>query len=148
LLHDIGKIAIDDQILRKPGRLSDDEFNKMKSHVLRGYEIVQMIPGLAWALPVVRGHHERWDGRGYPDGLAAEEIPLVARVVAVADAFDAMTSDRPYRPGMPAARAFAELQACVGSHFDPECVAAFLRVRPQVEALLEKEAAERRITEG
>jgi HD-GYP domain-containing protein (c-di-GMP phosphodiesterase class II)/pSer/pThr/pTyr-binding forkhead associated (FHA) protein len=147
LLHDIGKIAIDDQILRKPGRLSDPEFTEMKTHVLRGWEIIQMIPGLAWALPVVRGHHERWDGRGYPDGLAGEDIPLTARVVAVADAFDAMTSDRPYRAGMPSARAFAELQAGAGTHFDPECVAAFIRVRARVEALLEKEAAERRSAE-
>jgi HD-GYP domain-containing protein (c-di-GMP phosphodiesterase class II) len=148
LLHDIGKIAIDDQILRKPGRLSEPEFDRMKTHVLRGWEIIQMIPGLAWALPVVRGHHERWDGRGYPDGLSGEDIPLTARVVAVADAFDAMTSDRPYRVGMPAARAFAELQTGAGTHFDPACVAAFARVRPQVEALLDKEAAERRFAEG
>jgi HD-GYP domain-containing protein (c-di-GMP phosphodiesterase class II) len=146
LLHDIGKIAIDDQILRKPGRLADHEFDRMKTHVLRGSEIIQMIPGLVWALPVVRGHHERWDGCGYPDGLTGTGIPLTARVVAVADAFDAMTSDRPYRPGMPAARAFAELEAGAGTHFDPECVEAFLRVRPKVEALLEKEAAERRST--
>ncbi|MBN9122748.1 MAG: HD domain-containing protein [Planctomycetes bacterium] len=148
LLHDIGKIAIDDQILRKPGRLSDPEFEQMRTHVVRGAEIIQMIPGLAWALPVVRGHHERYDGRGYPDGLRGENIPITARVVAVADAFDAMTSDRPYRPGMPAARAFAELQAGAGTHFDPDCVAAFFRARPKVEALLEKEAAERRIAEG
>jgi HD-GYP domain-containing protein (c-di-GMP phosphodiesterase class II) len=148
LLHDIGKIAIDDQILRKPGRLSDLEFTQMKTHVLRGWEIIQMIPGLAWALPVVRGHHERWDGCGYPDGLAGEDIPLTARVVAVADAFDAMTSDRPYRPGMPTARAFEELEAGAGAHFDPDCVAAFLRARPQVEALLEKEASELRSAAG
>jgi HD-GYP domain-containing protein (c-di-GMP phosphodiesterase class II) len=148
LLHDIGKIAIDDQILRKPGRLSEAEFALMKTHVVRGWEIIQMIPGLAWAQPVVRGHHERWDGLGDPDGLAGEAIPLTARVVAVGDAFDAMTSDRPYRAGMPAARAFAELQAGAGTHFDPECVAAFLRVRPQVEALLEKEASERRSAEA
>jgi HD-GYP domain-containing protein (c-di-GMP phosphodiesterase class II) len=147
LLHDIGKIAIDDQILRKPGRLSEAEFAQMKTHVLRGWEIIQMIPGLAWAQPVVRGHHERWDGRGYPDGLGGEYIPLTARVVAVADAFDAMTSDRPYRAGMPAARAFAELQAGSGTHFDPECVAAFVRVRPQVEELLDREATERRSAE-
>lgn len=144
LLHDIGKIAIDDQILRKPGRLSDAEFAEMKTHVTRGAEIIQMIPGLSWALPVVRGHHERFDGRGYPDGLAGEGIPLIARVVAVADAFDAMTSDRPYRSGMPAARAYAELLAGSGTHFDPTCVDAFLRARPNVEALLEKEAAEKR----
>lgn len=148
LLHDIGKIAIDDQILRKPGRLTDPEFDRMKTHVLRGTEIIQMIPGLMWALPVVRGHHERWDGRGYPDGLAGDDIPLTARVVAVADAFDAMTSDRPYRAGMPAARAFAELQSGAGTHFDPECVAAFVRVRPTVEAMLEQEAAERRSAES
>ena len=148
LLHDIGKIAIDDQILRKPGRLADHEFDTMKTHVVRGTEIIQMIPGLAWALPVVRGHHERWDGRGYPDGLAGEDIPLTARVVAVADAFDAMTSDRPYRAGMPAARAFAELHAGAGTHFDPDCVAAFARIRPKLEAMLEKEASERRAAEG
>src|SRR5579883_1332553 len=147
LLHDIGKIAIDDQILRKPGRLSDPEFDRMKTHVLRGSEIIQMIPGLSWALPVVRGHHERWDGRGYPDGLRAEEIPLSARVVAVADAFDAMTSDRPYRTGMPLARAFAELEASAGTHFDPTCVAAFLRLRPKIETILAQEAAERQSAE-
>ncbi len=148
LLHDIGKIAIDDQVLRKPGRLSEHEFATMKTHVLRGVEIVQMIPGLSWALPVVRGHHERWDGRGYPDGLKGEEIPLTARVVGVADAFDAMTSDRPYRAGMPAARAFGELQSGSGTHFDPLCVEAFNRIRPQLEVLLEREAAERRDAEG
>jgi len=148
LLHDIGKIAIDDQILRKPGRLSDAEFEQMRTHVVRGAEIVQMIPGLKWALPVVRGHHERYDGKGYPDKLAGVGIELTARIVAVADAFDAMTSDRPYRTGMPAARAFEELQKCSGTHFDPECVAAFFRARPKIEALLEKDAAERRSAEG
>jgi HD-GYP domain-containing protein (c-di-GMP phosphodiesterase class II) len=142
-LHDIGKIAIDDQILRKPDRLSEDEFEQMKTHVLRGAEIIQMIPGLGWALPVVRGHHERWDGMGYPDGLEGEANPLPARIVAVADAFDAMTSDRPYRKGMPSERAFSELQNGSGSHFDPVCVAAFLRIRPKIEELLEREAAER-----
>jgi HD-GYP domain-containing protein (c-di-GMP phosphodiesterase class II) len=79
-LHDIGKIGIDDTILRKPGRLSEAEFNKMKTHVTRGSEIIQMIPGLSWAMPVVRGHHERWDGNGYPDKLKGEEIPLTARL--------------------------------------------------------------------
>ncbi|QJX00905.1 HD domain-containing phosphohydrolase [Frigoriglobus tundricola] len=148
LLHDIGKIAIDDQILRKPGRLSDHESDQVKTHVTRGAEIVQMIPGLEWALPVVRGHHERWDGRGYPDGLAGEDIPLTARVVAVADAFGALTADRAHHKGAPAPRAFAELQAGAGTHFDPECVAAFLRVRTQVEALLEKETVEQRALES
>jgi HD-GYP domain-containing protein (c-di-GMP phosphodiesterase class II)/pSer/pThr/pTyr-binding forkhead associated (FHA) protein len=138
-LHDIGKIGVDDEILRKPGRLSDAEFNHMKRHVTRGSEIIQMIPGLAWALPVVRGHHERWDGTGYPDKLKGEEIPLTARVVSVADAFDAMTSDRPYRRGMPSSVAFAELEAGAGKQFDPRCVEAFIRARPRIEALLKQE---------
>ncbi|MCI0705129.1 MAG: HD domain-containing protein [Planctomycetia bacterium] len=147
-LHDIGKIGIDDAILRKPGRLSGPEFEQMKTHVLRGAEIIQMIPGLGWALPVVRGHHERWDGRGYPDGLQGEDIPLCARVVAVADAFDAMTSDRPYRAGMPPERAFEELQAGSGTHFDPRCVEAFVRVRPKIEEMLEQEAVFRQKAES
>jgi HD-GYP domain-containing protein (c-di-GMP phosphodiesterase class II) len=138
-LHDIGKIAIDDDILRKPGRLSEPEFDQMKTHVLRGTEIIQMVPGLAWALPVVRGHHERWDGTGYPDRLVGESIPLLARVVGVADAFDAMTSDRPYRQGMSVAAAYAELEAGAGRQFDPRCVEAFLRVRPQIEELFHRE---------
>lgn len=140
-LHDIGKIAIDDQILRKPGRLSDAEFRQMKTHVTRGWEIIQMIPGLGWALPVVRGHHERWDGTGYPDGLRGEGIPLLARVVSVADAFDAMTSDRPYRKGMTTLAAFSELQTGSGRQFDPACVDAFIRARPRIEALLNQEKA-------
>jgi putative nucleotidyltransferase with HDIG domain len=148
LLHDIGKIAVDDQVLRKAGRPADHESDQIKTHVTRGAEIIQMIPGLAWALPVVRGHHERWDGLGYPDGLAGEDIPLTARVVAVADAFDSLTADRPHHKGVPGSRAFAELQAGAGTRFDPECVAAFLRVRGKVEALLEKETAEERALEG
>ncbi|HUR52670.1 MAG TPA: HD domain-containing phosphohydrolase [Gemmataceae bacterium] len=139
-LHDIGKIAIDDKILRKPGRLSDGEVARMRTHVTRGAEILQTMPGLAWALPVVRSHHERWDGRGYPDGLKGEEIPLAARVVAVADAFDAMTSDRPYRKGMPADVAFEELRRGAGGQFDPECIAALFRVRPRIEAMLNDES--------
>jgi putative nucleotidyltransferase with HDIG domain len=140
-LHDIGKIAIDDQILRKPGRLSDMEFAKMKTHVTRGAEIIEMVPGLAWALPVVRGHHERWDGLGYPDRLKGEAIPLLARIVAVADSFDAMTSDRPYRPGMTVDAAFAELESCAGKQFDPSCVAGFVKARAKIEYLLDQESA-------
>ena len=139
-LHDIGKIAVDDGVLRKPGRLTDAEFGQMKTHVLSGVDILEMIPALSWALPVVRSHHEKWNGSGYPDGLRGESIPLVARVVAVADAFDAMTSDRPYRKGMAADEAFAELEANAGTHFDPRCVAAFVAAREKVEALLGREA--------
>jgi HD-GYP domain-containing protein (c-di-GMP phosphodiesterase class II) len=140
-LHDLGKIAIDDGVLRKPGRLSTEEFDHMKTHVMSGVDIVQMVPGLAWALPVVRSHHEHWDGTGYPDGLKGEAIPLSARVVAVVDAFDAMTSDRPYRRGMSADEAFTELREKAGTHFDPVCVEAFTRARPKVEALLGEQAS-------
>jgi HD-GYP domain-containing protein (c-di-GMP phosphodiesterase class II) len=143
-LHDIGKIAIDDSILRKPGRLTAAEFEFMKSHTVKGAAILQSIPGLTPMLPIIRHHHERWDGKGYPDGLAGPAISRVARIVAVADAFDAMTSDRPYRRGMPPADAFAELANNSGSHFDPECVAAFLRLRPRVETLLADEGSEQR----
>jgi putative nucleotidyltransferase with HDIG domain len=135
-LHDIGKIAIDDAILRKPGRLTPAEFEFMKTHTVKGAAILESIPGLAPVIPIVRNHHERWDGTGYPDRLAGADISRLARIVAVADAFDAMTSDRPYRPGMPAEVAYTELRACSGTHFDPECVAAFLRMRPRVEGLL------------
>lgn len=138
-LHDIGKIAIDDHILRKPGRLSQPEFDQMKTHVIRGSEIIQMVPGLAWALPVVRGHHERWDGTGYPDRLQGEAIPLLARIVCVVDAFDAMTSDRPYRPGMPLDVAYGELVAGAGRQFDPNCIDAFVRLRPRIEELFDRE---------
>jgi putative nucleotidyltransferase with HDIG domain len=146
-LHDIGKIAIDDDILRKPGRLSEPEFTQMKTHVTRGAEIIQMVPGLTWALPVVRGHHERWDGTGYPDRLQGEAIPLLARVVCVADAFDAMTSDRPYRKGMTLAAAYAEIESLAGKQFDPQCVRAFVNLRPRLEALWERESSFRQQTE-
>jgi putative nucleotidyltransferase with HDIG domain len=138
-LHDIGKIAIDDAILRKPGRLTEAEFEIMKTHTVKGAAILQSIAGLAPMIPIIRNHHERWDGSGYPDGLAGEQISRLARIVAVADAFDAMTSERPYRAGMSTAAAFAELTRCSGTHFDPACVAAFLRVRPRLEAIVGQE---------
>jgi HD-GYP domain-containing protein (c-di-GMP phosphodiesterase class II) len=125
-LHDIGKIGIDDAILRKPGPLTAEEFEIMKTHTVKGAKILSVLPGLAKAIPIARSHHERWDGGGYPDRLAGEAIPLLARIVAVADAFDAMTSHRPYRKAMPAEVAFAEVQKQTGRQFDPECAAAFL----------------------
>jgi putative nucleotidyltransferase with HDIG domain len=131
-LHDIGKIGIDDAILRKPGKLTTAEFDIMKTHTTKGARIVEQVSELLPVVPIVRSHHERWDGKGYPDGLAGENIPRLARIVAVADAFDAMTSDRPYRPGMPADAAFAEVEKMKGLQFDPECAAAFLKIRQRV----------------
>jgi HD-GYP domain-containing protein (c-di-GMP phosphodiesterase class II) len=140
-VHDIGKIGIDDAVLRKQGRLTPSEFEYMKTHTVKGATLLQNIADLSFLLPIVRNHHERWDGTGYPDALAGTEIPLLARVVAVADAFDAMTSDRPYRPGMPAERAFAEIKREAGSQFDPACAAAFLRLQPRIEQLLGQQQA-------
>jgi len=135
-LHDIGKIAVADAVLRKPGKLTGDEQAHMQAHAAQGADLLGNIPGLAPMLPIVRHHHERWDGSGYPDGLAGEAIPLLARVVAVADAFDAMTSDRPYRKALSLGDALAELVARAGSHFDPKCVEAFLRLRPRIQSML------------
>jgi putative nucleotidyltransferase with HDIG domain len=131
-LHDIGKIGIDDAILRKPDRLTPDEFEAMKLHTVKGAEIVATVPDLKPIIPIVRSHHERWDGRGYPDGLLGEDISHLARVVALADAFDAMTSDRPYRQGMAPAVAFAEIEKQAGKQFDPTFAAGFLAIRDSI----------------
>ncbi len=131
-LHDIGKIGIDDAILRKAGRLTPEEFEIMKSHTVKGAAILGTVPDLVPALPIVRSHHEQWNGKGYPDGLAGENIPRLARIVAVCDAFDAMTSDRPYRKGLPVDVAFGEVEKQSGQQFDPECAAAFLAIRERV----------------
>jgi GAF domain-containing protein len=131
-LHDIGKIGIPDAILRKPDRLTPDEFEQMQQHPVKGVAILESLPSLRPVLPIVRSHHERWDGRGYPDGLAGTQIAREARVVAVADVFDALTSDRPYRRGLPPAQAFAEIERCAGTQFDPACVQAFLALRSQL----------------
>jgi putative nucleotidyltransferase with HDIG domain len=139
-LHDIGKIGIDDAILRKADRLTPEEFEVMKTHTVKGAEIVATVPDLRPIIPIVRHHHERWDGGGYPDGLRGEAISPLARVVALADAFDAMTSDRPYRKGMPAAVAFAEIDKQSGRQFDPACVAAFLSIREAVLAEMRAQA--------
>ncbi len=137
-LHDIGKIGIDDAILRKPGKLTTGEFDQMKQHTVKGAEMLGHISSLSSVLPIIRSHHERWDGLGYPDCLAEEKIPPLARIVAVADAFDAMTSHRPYRPAMPPQLAYAELANKAGSHFDPNCVEAFLKIRHQVEKKIDQ----------
>lgn len=128
ILHDIGKIQIPESVLKKPGRLTEAEWVEMKKHPVIGVELIKNIPYLASAVPVIRHHHERWDGTGYPDRLAGERIPLAARIVAVADALDAMTYfDRPYRMALTPDQAYDEITRCSGTHFDPSVVKAFQR---------------------
>ena len=124
-LHDLGKIAVPDAILDKPGPLGEAEWAFMRRHTIVGERILLAAPALRPVARLVRSSHEHWDGSGYPDGLAGEEIPLGARVVAVCDAFDAMISDRPYRAAMSDAEALDELRACAGAQFDPAVVKAF-----------------------
>ena len=126
LLHDVGKIGVPDAILRKPGTLTDDEFEAVKQHPMMGALIVGAVPGLEDTLDAVRHHHERWDGGGYPFGLRGAETPLMARLMAVADAYSAMTTDRPYRQGMPPEKALGILQSGAGTQWDAACVAAFV----------------------
>ena len=128
LLHDVGKIGIPDAILRKPGPLDDREREVMRSHVVLGDRLLEGIPFLDAARDVVRAHHERWDGRGYPRGLIGDQTPLAARVFALCDVYDAMTSDRPYARGRTDPVARSEIVASSGSHFDPAVVEAFLRI--------------------
>jgi ribonuclease P protein subunit RPR2 len=126
LLHDVGKIGIPDNVLRKPGPLDDDERALMQTHTVIGEQMLSGIPFLQGAgMQIVRSHHERWDGAGYPDGLVAQEIPLGARIFAVADTLDAMTNDRPYRPAGSWEEARAEIVAQSGRQFDPHVVEAF-----------------------
>ena len=127
-LHDVGKIGIPDGILNKPGKLTDDERAVIETHPQLGFELAASAPSLKEALPVILHHHERMDGAGYPAGLAGREIPLEARVVAVADVWDALTSDRAYRRGWAPAKALAHITAGAGTHFDPAVVRALTRV--------------------
>jgi putative nucleotidyltransferase with HDIG domain len=126
-VHDIGKIALPDQILNKPGKLDPEEQAIMESHSVRGAEFLARYPDFRRGVEIVRHHHERWDGRGYPDGLCGTAIPIGARVIAVADSFDAMTSDRPYRKGMMLRKAAQILRDESGVQWDAEIVEAFLR---------------------
>lgn len=124
-LHDVGKIGVPDNVLNKPGRLTDEEFALVRKHPETGAHILQPLIDDPMVLGVVRWHHERWDGKGYPDGKAGNEIPLPARVLAVADTLDAMTSHRAYRRGMAWDDVVAEIRRCAGAQFDPTVVAAF-----------------------
>lgn len=129
LLHDIGKIGIPDQVLHKDGKPSEEEWLIIQQHPTIGAKILAGIPALSLVTGMVLHHHARWDGRGYPEKLAGEEIPFGARIIAVADSFQAMISDRPYRKGMETSVAVAEIRRCSGTQFDPAVVEAFLRTR-------------------
>ncbi|HID23233.1 MAG TPA: HD-GYP domain-containing protein, partial [Planctomycetaceae bacterium] len=131
LLHDVGKIGVRDAVLRKPTKLTDDEFDYIKSHTLIGYEILSGVPQLAPVLPGVRSHHESLDGRGYPDGLSAEQVPLVARIIAVADAYDAMTSDRCYRKQMDIERVVSIFRRGAGIQWDGQVVELLMKIMPE-----------------
>jgi HD-GYP domain-containing protein (c-di-GMP phosphodiesterase class II) len=128
ILHDIGKIGIPDGILNKPGKLTDEEYAIMKTHPIKGSSIVLKIPFLEPVGAVILHHHERWDGKGYPDGLAGEGIPIESRIIAVLDSYDAMTSDRVYRKAPGRAHALNEFRRCSGTQYDPSVVAAFLAI--------------------
>jgi len=132
LLHDIGKIGVEDSVLRKPGKLSDEEYEHIKGHVTVGHKILRDLGKLDNVLPVVLYHHESWDGSGYPHRLKGEDIPLAARIVAVADAFDAMGSDRPYRKGMPDEKIDKIFRAGAGQQWDPVIVDAFFHAREDI----------------
>jgi len=125
MLHDVGKVALERSILHKPGKLTDDEWQQVRDHPALSAHIIGAVSRFAPFVPGARHHHERYDGRGYPDGLAAKAIPLDARILAVADAYDAMTSDRSYRPALGHDEAIARLHADAGTQFDPVCVRAF-----------------------
>jgi HD-GYP domain-containing protein (c-di-GMP phosphodiesterase class II) len=126
LLHDVGKLNLDEAVLRKPGPLDEREYSEIKRHPLAGARLIRRLEALRPALPYILFHHERWDGSGYPSGRSGEQIPVGARIVAVADAFDAMTSPRPYRPPLPLRGALAQVAGGSGTQFDPRVVRAFL----------------------
>lgn len=132
LLHDVGKIGISDEVLGKDGPLTPEEFEHIKTHVEIGYRILVDLKQLGEVLPLVRHHHESWDGSGYPHQLAGEEIPELARLAAVADAFDAMSSDRPYRPGMDDEKIDAIFRNGSGKQWDPQVVEAFFKIRDEI----------------
>jgi HD-GYP domain-containing protein (c-di-GMP phosphodiesterase class II) len=127
-LHDVGKVVVPLAVLSKRGPLTDAELAQIRVHPSAGARVVAAIESARGALPCVLHHHERWDGRGYPHGLCGEEIPVEARLLAIADAFDAMTTNRPYRRAVPPAEALAELDRCAGTQFDPELTWVFVEV--------------------
>jgi putative nucleotidyltransferase with HDIG domain len=143
LLHDIGKLAIPDRLLHKPGPLTPDEYEQVKQHAIIGADILSAI-AFPYALTlIVRHHHENWDGTGYPDQLRGEAIPVGARVLSVVDCYDALTSDRPYRAALSHGSALAMIHERRGTVYDPAIVDAFLRILPRLRSAGEREAAAR-----
>jgi len=127
-LHDLGKIGVVDSVLLKPGKLSDEEFAIIKRHPVIGADILRPVPSLAKILPIVLYHHERIDGKGYPEGLKGDRIPLWARITAVGDTYHALTSDRPYRAGMDREKALQIIESASGTQLCPDCVEIFLKM--------------------
>ena len=146
-LHDIGKIGVPDHILNKPGRLTDEEFSRIRDHSEIGFQIVNKLDALNEIALYVRHHHERWDGKGYPSGLAGRQIPFGARIIAVADAFDAITSGRPYHKAQDLSYALDEIERSSGSQLCPEVSSVFLDMRndlPGILASVNSEIAEKK----
>ena len=144
-MHDIGKIGVEDAILRKPHQLTKAEFRKLQLHPVIGADILSGLRNLQHIIPGVRHHHENYDGTGYPDGLKGDDIPLMARILAVADAYDAMGSDRPYRDGMPLEHVESILVGGSGTQWDPEVVRAFTTIRQEIARLWLESAEPRRL---
>lgn len=144
LLHDFGKVGVSDDLLNKPSYLTAEEYSSMKTHPVIGRELLRSIEDLQDVLPIIAHHHERWDGRGYPDGLAAEAIPLWARIVCIADAIDTMATPRKYKPAYPLPQVIREIQSCSGQQFDPVLVKICVDILEG--RILEKEQMEREIT--
>jgi HD-GYP domain-containing protein (c-di-GMP phosphodiesterase class II) len=143
LLHDVGKIGVPDEVLNKAGKLTEVEFDQIKQHPVIGHEILRHVKNLSYVLPGVLHHHESIDGRGYPHGLKGDDIPLEARIIAVADAYDAMTSDRAYRAGMPTEKAEAILREGAGQQWDARIIAAFFASIDDIQAICDKDREHR-----
>lgn len=141
-LHDIGKLAVPEHILNKPGKLTPEEFDKIKTHTVVGADILERVKFPYPVVPIVRSHHEAWDGSGYPDGLKGEEIPIGARILTVVDCFDALASDRPYRRALPVEEAMAMLKSRAGTQFDPAIVQLLEEHYPDLEALARQRSSE------
>ncbi|MCQ2545916.1 MAG: HD-GYP domain-containing protein, partial [Clostridia bacterium] len=138
LLHDIGKISIPENILKKEDGLTDEEYEVIKGHVNSSIDMIRHLPSMDYLIPAAVGHHERWDGKGYPRGTAGEDIPVAARCLAIADSFDAMTTDRPYRKGLPIDYAREQIEAGAGTQFDPELAELFIQLINDMEIVLNK----------